>query len=242
MPANAPSVVFIGGGPRAAGLLERLAANRPELFDGAPGYPRRGAVRARAPAGSGATTSTPGLMLNSAAADVTMFTDSSVAARARPRTGPGSPAGPPECSTAPSRTFRSFPRDLREQLRALTGATFPTRQLQSQYLEWFFRRAVAALGGTSRSPSTGHRGRPSSAPREPSSNRVRRRRHAPSCGWPAAGRARRRRGHRAGPHGLAAGRRVRGAGPALPPGTAGSMRHPATPPTSTIHPSPPART
>ena len=35
MPVNAPTVVFIGGGPRTAGLLERLAANRPELFTAA---------------------------------------------------------------------------------------------------------------------------------------------------------------------------------------------------------------
>ncbi len=44
------------------------------------------------------------------------------------------------------RRSRSWSPDLLEQLRALTGATFPTRQLQSDYLEWFFRRAVAALG------------------------------------------------------------------------------------------------
>jgi hypothetical protein len=39
-----------------------------------------------------------------------------------------------------------FPRPLWQQLRCLTGATFPTRQLQSQYLEWFFRRAARSLG------------------------------------------------------------------------------------------------
>ena len=32
MPATIPSVAFVGGGPRTAGILERLAANRPELF------------------------------------------------------------------------------------------------------------------------------------------------------------------------------------------------------------------
>jgi uncharacterized NAD(P)/FAD-binding protein YdhS len=40
-----------------------------------------------------------------------------------------------------------FPRSLRHQLQSLAGGTFPTRQLNSQYLEWFFRRAAAALGG-----------------------------------------------------------------------------------------------
>ena len=34
MPASAPSVVFVGGGPRTAGVLERMAANRPALFAG----------------------------------------------------------------------------------------------------------------------------------------------------------------------------------------------------------------
>ena len=58
MPAHVPSVVFIGGGPRTAGVLERIAANRAALFPGAldihvvePYEP--------APAGSGVTTSTP---------------------------------------------------------------------------------------------------------------------------------------------------------------------------------------
>ena len=57
MPAHVPSVVFIGGGPRTAGVLERLAANKAALFPGRldihvvePYDP--------APAGSGGTTST----------------------------------------------------------------------------------------------------------------------------------------------------------------------------------------
>ena len=53
--------------------------------------------------------------------------------------------------------------------------------------------------------------------------------------------ARRRRGHRAGAHRLGAGRRAPPPGPISPPGTAGSTRHPATPPTSTIPPSRPGQ-
>ncbi|WP_211881976.1 FAD/NAD(P)-binding protein [Pseudarthrobacter albicanus] len=145
MPANAPSVVLIGGGPRAAGILERLAANRPELFDGPldvhvvePHEPGSGRIWRFA--------QDPGLMLNSAAADVTMFTDSSVQCEGPAADGPGLEqwaAGVLDGSIA---DVPELPADLMRQLRSLTGATFPTRQLQSKYLEWFFRRAAGALG------------------------------------------------------------------------------------------------
>ena len=71
MPANVPSVVFMGGGPRAAGVLERLAVNRPALFAG----PLDIHVVEPHEPGSGRIwryDQHPGLMLNSAAADVTM--------------------------------------------------------------------------------------------------------------------------------------------------------------------------
>ena len=145
MPVNAPSVVLIGGGPRAAGLLERLAANRPELLDGAlqihvvePHTPGAGRIWRY--------EQHPGLMLNSAAADVTMFTDASVQCEGPAVDGPGLAkwaAGVLDGSIA---DVPELPAELRRQLTALTGATFPTRQLQSVYLEWFFRRSVAALG------------------------------------------------------------------------------------------------
>ena len=144
MPVNAPAVVLIGGGPRTAGLLERLAANR-ELLGGAlqvhvvePHTPGAGRIwRYEQPAG---------LMLNSAAADVTMFTDASVQCEGPAVEGPGLAewaAGVLDGSIA---DVPELPQDLRRQLASLTGSTFPTRQLQSVYLEWFFRRAVAALG------------------------------------------------------------------------------------------------
>lgn len=145
MPVNAPSVVLIGGGPRTAGLLERLAANRPELLAGAlqihvvePHTPGAGRIWRY--------EQHPGLMLNSAAADVTMFTDASVQCEGPAVDGPGLAewaAGVLDGSIA---DVPELPQELRRQLAALTGATFPTRQLQSVYLEWFFRRSVAALG------------------------------------------------------------------------------------------------
>lgn len=145
MPAKTPAVIFVGGGPRTAGVLERLAANRPELFAG----PLELHVIEPYVPGSGRIwryDQHPGLLLNSMAADITMFTDASVACE-----GPASP-GPNLAEWAAGVLDGSitdvpdFPHALWEQLRSLTGATFPTRQLQSQYLEWFYRRAAKSLG------------------------------------------------------------------------------------------------
>ena len=145
MPVNAPSVVLIGGGPRAAGLLERLAANRPELLDGAlqihvvePHTPGAGRIWRY--------EQHPGLMLNSAAADVTMFTDASVQCEGPAVDGPGLAKWAAGVLDGTIEDVPELPQELQGQLAALTGSTFPTRQLQSVYLEWFFRRSVAALG------------------------------------------------------------------------------------------------
>ena len=146
MPANPPSVVFIGGGPRTAGVLERLAANRPALFSG----PLDVHVVEPYEPGSGRIwryDQDPGLLLNSAAEDVTMFTDSSVECEGPAADGPGLAGWAAGVLDGSIADVPDFPRALREQLRSLTGATFATRQLQSQYLEWFFRRSAAALGG-----------------------------------------------------------------------------------------------
>ncbi|CAN7547705.1 FAD/NAD(P)-binding protein [Arthrobacter sp. LjRoot78] len=145
MPANIPTVAFVGGGPRTAGVLERLAANRPELFA------RPLAVNVIEPhvPGSGRIwryDQHPGLLLNSAAADITMFTDASVTCEGPAADGPGLDGWAAGVLDGSITDVPPLPPELQRQLRALTGATFPTRQLQSVYLEWFFRRAVSALG------------------------------------------------------------------------------------------------
>ncbi|MDQ1056575.1 hypothetical protein QFZ23_000476 [Arthrobacter globiformis] len=145
MPAQHPSVVFIGGGPRTAGILERLAANRPGLAEG----PLQIHIVEPYEPGSGRIwryDQHPGLMLNSAAQDVTMFTDSSVVCEGPAIDGPGLAAWAAGILDGSINDAPALPPHLQEQLRQLTGGTFPTRQLQSKYLEWFFRRAVLALG------------------------------------------------------------------------------------------------
>ena len=144
MPANAPTVVFVGGGPRTAGILERLAANRPELFDA----PLNIHVVEPHTAGSGRIwryEQHPGLMLNSAAADVTMFTDGSVRCDGPVADGPALADWAAGVLDGSIDDVPELPAELRRQLKELSGATFPTRQLQSAYLEWFFRRAAARL-------------------------------------------------------------------------------------------------
>ena len=145
MPANIPAVVFIGGGPRTAGVLERIAANRSELFTGPldihvvePYVPGSGRIWRY--------DQHPGLLLNSTAADVTMFTDGSVECLGPAVPGPGLAEWAAGVVDGSITDVPDFPQLLWEQLRQLNRASFPTRQLQSQYLEWFFRRTAKSLG------------------------------------------------------------------------------------------------
>ncbi|WP_457946999.1 FAD/NAD(P)-binding protein [Pseudarthrobacter sp. alpha12b] len=145
MPATIPAIVFIGGGPRTAGVLERIAANRPDVFAG----PLQVHVVEPHIPGSGRIwryEQDPGLLLNSMAADITMFTDGSVDCEGPAAPGPGLAEWAGGVLDASIIDVPDFPQPLWDQLRALTGTTFPTRQLQSQYLEWFFRRAARSLG------------------------------------------------------------------------------------------------
>ncbi|MDQ0730419.1 FAD/NAD(P)-binding protein [Arthrobacter sp. B1I2] len=145
MPATIPAIVFIGGGPRTAGVLERIAANRPDVFAG----PLQIHVVEPHIPGSGRIwryDQDPGLLLNSMAADITMFTDASVDCAGPAAPGPGLAEWAAGVLDASIIDVPDFPQPLRDQLRSLTATTFPTRQLQSQYLEWFFRRAARSLG------------------------------------------------------------------------------------------------
>ncbi|GAB2468225.1 FAD/NAD(P)-binding protein [Conyzicola lurida] len=138
---------MLGAGPRGVGVLERLAANLAQLDPGRdvvvhlvdPHPPGAGRIWRRA--------QSPLLKLNSMARDVTMFTDESCTID-----GPVLP-GPSLVEWAAQ--VRSGEIDLTiddpvvaHELEHLAADSFPTRRLQSEYLAWFYRRAVAALPAT----------------------------------------------------------------------------------------------
>lgn len=112
------SLVIIGGGPRAAGLLERIAARSPSVE-------LTVHVVDPFPAGAGRVwrhAQSPLLRMNSMAQDVTVFTDSSFTGEGPIRPGP---------SLA--------------EWGDVDPASFPSRQVQSTYLDWFFDHAVSSL-------------------------------------------------------------------------------------------------
>ncbi|KUN00851.1 adenylate cyclase [Streptomyces yokosukanensis] len=117
-----PQLVIVGAGPRGTGLLERIAANAPELYAGSgldihlvdPYPPGGGRIWRQA--------QSPLLWMNSHAEDVTMFTDETVTMAGPVREGP---------------TLHEW--------AALDAGTFADRQLQGRYLRWVYERARADL-------------------------------------------------------------------------------------------------
>lgn len=131
MSGDRRTLVIVGAGPRGTGLVERIAANAPELYDSS------GAEGAEGPEGldihlvdphpPGAgriwrAAQSPLLWMNSHAEDVTMFTDETVVMEGPVRPGP---------------TLHEW--------AAIEGSTFADRQLQGSYLRWVHEEAVAAL-------------------------------------------------------------------------------------------------
>ncbi|MFB8178590.1 FAD/NAD(P)-binding protein [Streptomyces sp. NPDC055966] len=117
-----PQLVIVGAGPRGTGLLERIAANAPELYADTgldihlvdPHPPGGGRIWRQA--------QSPLLWMNSHAEDVTMFTDDTVAMDGPVREGP---------------TLHEW--------AGLDGGTFADRQLQGRYLRHVYERALAEL-------------------------------------------------------------------------------------------------
>ncbi|MEV5432170.1 FAD/NAD(P)-binding protein [Streptomyces sp. NPDC052701] len=116
------SLVIVGAGPRGTGLVERIAANAPELYAGQgldihlvdPYPPGAGRVWRQA--------QSPLLWMNSHAEDVTMFTDETVDMAGPVRPGP---------------TLHEW--------AGIDGRAFAGRRLQGAYLRWVYERAVADL-------------------------------------------------------------------------------------------------
>ncbi|MFD7664627.1 FAD/NAD(P)-binding protein [Streptomyces sp. NPDC059788] len=140
-PPTRPCVVLVGAGPRGTGLLERIAANAPELYGDAPldlhlvdpHPPGGGRVWRR--------DQSPLLWMNSTAEDVTMFTDESVEQEGPVRPGPSLA----EWAALVRAGEIPAPGELAGPIRGLGPQGFAGRQVQSAYLEWVYGRAVAAL-------------------------------------------------------------------------------------------------
>lgn len=139
------SLAIIGAGPRGTGLLERIAANAAELLPADqrlhihlidPYPPGGGRIWRR--------EQSPLLRMNSMAEDVTMFTDHTSSIEGPSRPGPSLAqwaASPAEF--APYQPVEDA--GLRADLAALRPTDFPTRRIQSAYLDWVLRRALTEL-------------------------------------------------------------------------------------------------
>jgi len=140
LPQPISSLVFVGGGPRTVGILERIAASAPELL-GPSGLDIH--VVDPFPAGGGRiwrTTQSPLLWMNSTTADVTIFTDESVTCD-----GPIAP-GPSlgEWVAGPGRAILEA-AGLGDTAEHTGLADFASRQIQAHYLRWAYARAVSSL-------------------------------------------------------------------------------------------------
>ncbi|WP_062647132.1 FAD/NAD(P)-binding protein [Streptomyces maremycinicus] len=121
-PEAPATLVIVGAGPRGTGLIERIAANAPELYAGSPLEIH---LVDPHPPGAGRiwrAAQSPLLWMNSHAEDVTMFTDESVEMAGPVRPGP---------------TLHEW--------AGIAGRTFADRQIQGSYLRWVHEQAVAAL-------------------------------------------------------------------------------------------------
>lgn len=115
------SLAIVGVGPRGICVLERIAANAPELLDG----PLTIHLVDPHPPGGGRvwrTAQSSLLRLNSTAADVTLFVDDTVRIDGPIVTGP---------------TIAEW--------AGIEPTTFPTRLEGNAYFTWFYEQALAAL-------------------------------------------------------------------------------------------------
>ncbi|MFI5532707.1 FAD/NAD(P)-binding protein [Kitasatospora sp. NPDC051853] len=139
------TLVIVGAGPRATGLLERIAANADGLLP--PDHPLDIHLVDPHPAGPGRIwrhEQSALLRMNSMAEDVTMFTDERSVVDGPVRPGPSlAEWAPHQEEFAPYQPVASAA--VEAELRALAPTDFPTRRAQSAYLDWVFRRAVAEL-------------------------------------------------------------------------------------------------
>lgn len=139
---TAHSIAIVGAGPRGIGLLERIAANAPELL--------RDSLEVHLvdpfPPGPGRVwrfAQSPLLRMNSMAEDVTMFTDDTVRCAGPIRPGPTLAEW--VAAVRDGELAATVDSELHEELWSATATTFPTRRLQSAYLDWFYAWVLDSL-------------------------------------------------------------------------------------------------
>ncbi|WP_370945587.1 FAD/NAD(P)-binding protein [Amycolatopsis sp. cg5] len=135
-------LAIVGAGPRGICVLERLSANAPELLTGTlvvhlidPFPPGPGRVWRY--------DQSPLLRMNSMPEDVTMFTDETVEMSGPVRNGPSLAEWAKKVRTG--KLDASVPDDLLDELRTLKSTSFPTRRLQSAYLDWVYQHILNTL-------------------------------------------------------------------------------------------------
>lgn len=142
---TARSIAIVGAGPRGIGLLERIAANAPEL------------LRDRLvvhlidpfPPGPGRVwrfEQSPLLRMNSMSEDVTTFTDDTVRCEGPIRPGPTLAEW--VAAVRDGELDATVDSSLRDELRATTATAFATRRLQSAYMDWFYNWVCDSLPDT----------------------------------------------------------------------------------------------
>jgi len=135
-------LVIVGAGPRAVMLVERILARRTPATTPAlritlvdPHPPGAGRIWRR--------EQSPLLKLNSMARDVTVFTDDTCTIAGPIRSGPSLIEWAERARNGKLPDVVIDDPDLDAELRSLRPDSFPTRRLQSAYLDWFWRRTVA---------------------------------------------------------------------------------------------------
>lgn len=139
---NHATLAFIGGGPRAVGLLERLIANAPRLaerteltillFDPYPAGPGR----------IWRYDQSPSLKMNSLAEDVAVYNDLSCSIMGPHVTGPTLAEWAERVRTGDIAFIPPDPR-VRAEIEHLGPKDFATRRLTSCYLRWFYEDIVS---------------------------------------------------------------------------------------------------
>lgn len=148
--ASRVRLAVIGAGPRGTGFLERFGASLREKLGTAvvdihlidPHPPGGGRIWR--------SSQSPLLKLNSLAEDVTMFTDESSTIDGPVLPGPSLIEWADDVRAGRITDAPVHDPVVAAELDALLPKSFPTRRLQSVYLDWFYRRALSLLGDGAR--------------------------------------------------------------------------------------------